>query len=324
MGALISHRSTVLSHRGSLVLPRSPNMVSLGTGILVLGEYFPWSGNTGYQTGPNWSGILTPASSNTISSPGTYQNLVFTDTGSGVAITSDNVVLQNCLIIGSASNTTFYLNVDTGGTATNVKVLHNTIIGASGNTNTGVCLIRVGGTNSYEQNVEIAYNDLSVGEGIEVDGGPAYVHDNYTHALTNASGGNTHYEGLYYGGSADTASWFSLDVEHNTFDMTQMDQTASIHLQNDFGTVQNVTVNNNLVGGNPPKSPGTLYDINFRGDGNSGKPFSATGTNNYCYPTNQTSGTTGYFNTSNGGLGGNFNVTLSGNIDAIAGTPVTG
>ena len=63
---------------------------------------WPNASNTGYAVGPLWSGSLTSASSNDITSPGTYSNLRFTGP---VNIGASNVRLTSCLIDCSADTT---------------------------------------------------------------------------------------------------------------------------------------------------------------------------------------------------------------------------
>ena len=200
------------------------------------GSVFPNATNTGISAGT----ILTPATSNTISAPGVYSGLIFTGT---VTITSSNVTLENCLILGTP-NDGFELAVV--GNLSNVVIQNDEISGAGDNsTQTGVYGIYIEGDSQVTIN---AVNIHDVGVGVDVAAGQVIVENSYIHNF--GSGPGTHYNGIAYfgGGGSD----FSLLIENNSI-INQLTQTDAVIFQNYFGPINNVTVTNNLlVGGDYP------------------------------------------------------------------------
>ena len=77
-----------------------------------------------------------------------------------------------------------------------------------------------------------------------MSGGPVVVENSYIHDLNAAS--SSHYDGIYYGGGSGAN--FSLHIQNNTI-INSNDQTSAIFIENYFGAVNNVTVNNNLLVG---------------------------------------------------------------------------
>ena len=199
--------------------------------------------NTGVPSGTT----LTSASSNTVSSPGTYSDLSFTGP---VTITSSNVTLENCLVTGGDSDN-FEIVVSSG--LSNVLIQDCEIVGAGTNsTQTGTYGVYIEGGSQVTAN---ALNIHGVGTGVEVTGGnnQIIIENSYMHDF--GSGPNTHYEGVYYGGGGGAD--FSLLIQHNTID-NQLNQTAATFIESYSGSVNDVTLNDNiLVGGSYP-----IYVIN--------------------------------------------------------------
>ena len=89
-----------------------------------------------------------------------------------------------------------------------------------------------------------ADNIHDVGNGVDVNDGQTTVENSYIHNLNGGAG--THYNGVGYFG--DGGSDFSLLIQNNTI-INQNTQTDAVMIQNYFGAVNNVTVNNNLLVG---------------------------------------------------------------------------
>ena len=220
------------------------------------GSVFPNATNTGIAAGTK----LTPATSNTISSPGVYSGLIFNGT---VTITSSNVTLENCLIEGTP-NDGFELAVV--GNLSNVVIQNDEIAGAGdSSTQTGVYGIYLENDSQVTIN---AVNIHDVGVGVDVSAGQVIVENSYIHNF--GSGPGTHYNGVAYfgGGGSD----FSLLIKNNSI-INQLTQTDAVILQNYFGPINNVTVTNNLLYGGD-------YPIYVEGEYSGGAVTNVSITNN--------------------------------------------
>jgi len=94
-------------------------------------------------------------------------------------------------------------------------------------------------------------NDIKhVSIGIQLTNGASTVRDNYVHDLFYGSS-DPHYDGITALGGQD-----HVLIEHNTTSVPQDHGTASILIQNTFGPVNDVTVRDNLMYGDPSY---TLY-----------------------------------------------------------------
>jgi hypothetical protein len=218
----------------------------------------PWPDltNTGVPSGT----VLTSASSNAISSPGTYNALSFHGT---VAISASNVTLENSMITGGNSDA-FELVIAPG--LSNVVIQNCTITGAGTNSSqTGVYGIYIEGDSQVTIN---ANNIGQVGTGVNVRGGQVTIENNLIYPLN--SGPGSHYNGIDYDGGG--GSDFSLLIQHNTI-YDQQGQTDAIMIDTYFGPADNVTIDNNiLAGGN--------YAIYAVDQGN-GSPTNISITNNH-------------------------------------------
>ncbi|PSO15064.1 hypothetical protein C7G42_29225 [Bradyrhizobium sp. MOS003] len=87
----------------------------------------------------------------------------------------------------------------------------------------------------------IANNIYNVENGIGVDGGNTLIQDNYIHDMI--ASGSPHYDGISIDGKNS-----NITITHNTV-INDHTQTAAIMIDNYFGPVSNVTVDNNLLYG---------------------------------------------------------------------------
>ncbi|MCK1359492.1 hypothetical protein IVB28_11760 [Bradyrhizobium sp. 199] len=87
----------------------------------------------------------------------------------------------------------------------------------------------------------IANNIYNVENGIGVDGGNTLIQDNYIHDMI--ASGSPHYDGISIDGKN-----FDITIRHNTV-INDHTQTAAIMIDNYFGPVSNVVVDNNLLYG---------------------------------------------------------------------------
>jgi hypothetical protein len=274
------------------------SLTSSGGGGLktYLGPSWPNAGNTGYGNTP-----LTPAGSNNLSTPGTYSGLIFTGV---VTISASNVLLKNCLIVGIPSDP-WHLGVNSG--LTGVVIQNVTIDGIGAGTTTGGAVYGIFITGNSQ--VSILACDISkTGHCIAINDGQILIKDNFMHAMV--SDPSSHYETIYYGGSG--TGGFSLDIEHNTCDASDQVQTAGIYIENFFGAVQNVTINNNLV-----IAPTGDLAIQIEGNQNPNNMTGITVSNNA-----EVAGAFGY-NLYDQGLAPVFQVTHFGNYDYYTKAPVT-
>ncbi|WP_247526373.1 Ig-like domain-containing protein [Bradyrhizobium sp. 199] len=150
------------------------------------------------------------------------------DIHGSVFINAPNVTLENCKVTTDA----FYaVRVATG--VTGAVVQHNEINGVgSGND---------GDYGIMGQGKFIANNIYNVENGIGVDGGNTLIQDNYIHDMI--ASGSPHYDGISIDGKN-----FDITIRHNTV-INDHTQTAAIMIDNYFGPVSNVVVDNNLLYG---------------------------------------------------------------------------
>ena len=207
---------------------------------------YPNATNTGVQAGVT----LTPSGGLTITAPGVYSGL---DISNGVTIDASNVTLENCIITMPSSGNWV---VGVSGGLTGVTIQNCEIYGTGLSGQVGDYGIYVEGNSQVMIN---ACNIHDVGTGVIVSDGQTTVENCYIHNLN--AGAGTHYNGIgFFGGSP---AEFSLNIQNNTI-INQQDQTDAVMIQNYFGNVNNVTVNNNiLIGGGYP-----LYVDASQGTGN--------------------------------------------------------
>jgi pectate lyase len=139
-----------------------------------------------------------------------------------------NVTIRNCIIRSDG-----WWGIE-GEQASNLRVENCDIIG--GNLpNSGIL-----GAGTF------VGNDIShVSIGIQLTGGASTVRGNYIHDLFYGNG-DPHYDGITLLGGQN-----HVIIEHNTFSVPQDGGTASILIGNNFGPVNDVLINNNLMLGDP-------------------------------------------------------------------------
>ena len=220
---------------------------------------YPNATNTGVQAGTN---LTTYNGQLTLSTPGqVVSGLIITG---GVEITASNVTLKDC-IIEVPNNANW--NVGIAGGLTGVVLQNCEIVGAGTSGTLGSYGIYVRGNSQVTIN---AVNMHDVGQGLVLNDGQVTLENSYIHDLNAGSG--THYEDVGYFGDAKSST-FSLNIQNNTL-INQRNQTASVFLQNYFGGLNNITVNNNvLVGGD--------YTIYVDGSASSAPVSNVSITNNH-------------------------------------------
>ena len=101
-------------------------------------------------------------------------------------------------------------------------------------------------------------NNIFGGENaIDPDDG-SIIEDNYIHNMQ--APGSPHYDGVECGGWSNQNN---ITIRHNTIDLRPHDQTGTVNLTNDFGSISNVLIENNmLLGGSY-----SIYTDNSHGGG---------------------------------------------------------
>ena len=193
---------------------------------------WPDATNTGVPLGTT----LTPSGPLTITTSGIVISGL--DMTGMVEIQASNVALENCEITSTGFAAVVAEAVVAEAGVAGV-VIQNCGIDGEGlsNPNTGTFGIYIEGERVTVSNCNI----YGVVSGVTIGGGPALIENNYIHDL-NASPG-THYNGIQYNGG-DTAGL--IDIEHNTI-INQNKQTDAVMIDSDFGPVNGVTINNNLL-----------------------------------------------------------------------------
>lgn len=213
---------------------------------------FPDATNTGVLAGTT----LKSSGPLVITTPGAViQGL---DISGGVVIKAPNVTLLNCKVSSSGY---YAVQIDKG--VQGVTVQNCTIDSQGG-----------GGVGISGQGNFIANNIYGAADGINVWGDNTVIQDNYIHGMAGSSG--SHFDSI----QADGA-FKNLTIEHNTV-INEQGQTSAIMLDNYWGAIDNVKINNNLlVGGGY-----TVY-INESAQGTAGTPGAVTNvsfTNNHIGP----------------------------------------
>lgn len=203
---------------------------------------WPDSTNTGVPDGVT----LLPSGSIIVTQPGTVISGL--DIKGTVYIDADNVTIENCRITSSAYSV---VQIKTGSTGV---VIQDCEINGTGSNNEGSHGINGVGT--------FLRNDIyNVENGINVGAGSSgtVIEGNYIHDLQ--ASGSPHYDGIQIDGGQS-----NIRIEHNTV-INPHGQTAAVMIDNYFGPVSNVVVNDNLlVGGGY-----TIYaDAQFGGGALSG------------------------------------------------------
>lgn len=208
---------------------------------------FPDATNTGVPAGVT----LSPSGSLTVTKAGTVISGL--DIKGTVYINAPNVTIENCKITGSTD--TGVVNIASGVTGATVK---NCTISGTGANNDGSHGINGQGT-------FIGNNISGVENGLNISGAST-IQGNYIHDLK--ASGSPHYDGIQIDGGESNVS-----ISHNTV-INEFGQTSAVMIDNYFGPISNIKVDNNLLSGGGY----TVYsDAQFSGGSISGVSF----TNNH-------------------------------------------
>jgi hypothetical protein len=207
--------------RGPIAAPRPPVTTPIDIDPTRFG--LPTADTTGVPAGvtlTNYNGPMT------IRTPGAVIKNVIID--GQLTVDAANVTIRNCII---QSNDWWGIN---GDRAPNLTVESCKIIG--GNlTNSGIL-----GSGTF------VGNDIShVSIGIQLTDGASTVSSNYIHDLFYGNGA-PHYDGVVALGRQN-----HVVIEHNTIWGPNENGTADVFIDNDFGSVNDVIVRDNLMFGDP-------------------------------------------------------------------------
>ena len=182
---------------------------------------WPSAANTGVPAGVT----LLPSGGMIINTPGAViSGLNISGT---VYINAPNVTLMNCRI---TSGEFYVVKVNAGITG---AVVQDCEINGTGLTTGGSD--GIGGQGTFLRN-----NIYNVGNGVVIQGNNSLVQDNYIHDL-NAPG--EHYDGIQIDGGISNAT-----IRHNTI-INDHDQTSAVQINNWFGPVSNIVIDNNKLSG---------------------------------------------------------------------------
>ena len=177
---------------------------------------FPDAQNTGVRDGVT----LTVVGDMTVTTPGAVISGL--EIHGTLRIEADNVTVRDCKIINDDS-------------------AYNGILIPDGNTGAVVeyCDI-IGAINGISGAGTFRFNDFDSNEnGINVYG-PSLIQDNYIHNMSGLS--TAHYDGIEINGGGGTT------IRHNTI-INENDQTSGVMIDNYFGSVSGIIVDNNYIAG---------------------------------------------------------------------------
>jgi hypothetical protein len=239
---------------------------------------FPDATTAGVPTGV----ALTPSGSLTINTPGAV--IEGLDIQGMVTINADNVTLKNCKVTAGGWAV---INITSGKTGVVIQDCEINGLSAQG-------VRGISGQGTFLRN-DIHHTE----DGIYLTGSNTLIQDNYIHDL------QSNWSGPHYDGIATDGGVSNITIRHNTV-INPHGQTSALMLSNYFGSVTNVTVDNNLLEGGGY----TVYsDGQFNGGTISGVSF----TNNYLVR-----GQYGYSSIRNN------TPVWQGNVDGDTGQPVGG
>jgi hypothetical protein len=147
-----------------------------------------------------------------------------------VYIKAANVTVKDCQI---TSNGWAVVQIQPGVTGAVVQdcTLNGTGSAPDGTGNQGIM-----GQGTFLRN-----NIYNVENGITLQGNNTVIEDNYIHDLS--AGGSPHYDGIQIDGGIS-----NLTIRHNTI-INSHGSAGAIMIDNEFGPISNVTVDNNLLAG---------------------------------------------------------------------------
>ena len=195
------------------------------------GSVFPNATNTGVPAGV----ALKPSGSLTLSTAG--QVVSGLDISGTVYITASNVTLENCVI---ESNGYYVIEVAPGVTGVVIQDCEIDGMGLNGSAGSSGIFVEGSGVSIIGCNIHDAADGVSIGGGTA----PVVIEDDYIHNLLAPTTTN-HYNGIQYNGSGDSGA---ITIENNTIINTQ-GQTDAVMIDNYYGSVNNVAINNNLLSG---------------------------------------------------------------------------
>jgi hypothetical protein len=183
---------------------------------------FPDATNTGVSAGVD----LTPYNGDlVINTPGAVISGL--DIQGTVFIEAPNVTLEDCQITSAS-----YWVVEITGGNDGVTVQNCTINGVG----TGEGSSGIEGTGTFLNN-----NIYNVENGITLDGGDTLIQGNYIHDLL--ASGSPHYDGIQIDGDVS-----NVTISGNTV-INPWTQTSAVMIDNYFGPISNIFVDNNLLVG---------------------------------------------------------------------------
>jgi hypothetical protein len=145
-----------------------------------------------------------------------------------ILINAPDVTLKNCVV--TAANFVVIKIANVRGVTVQDCTINGTGFGNDGSHG-------IQGTGTFLRN-----NIFNVENGITVDGsGPTIIRDNYIHNLL--ASGSPHYDGIQIDGGIA-----NVTIEHNTV-INRHIQTSAVMIDNYYGAVTNIKVNNNLLAG---------------------------------------------------------------------------
>lgn len=238
---------------------------------------WPSAANTGVPAGVT----LTPSGGMTITTPGTV--IDGKDISGTINVHANNVTIRNSRVRGSG-----FALVWIAGGVTGTRIEDCDLDGMKSSA----------GSMGVWGPATVLRNDIVGVENAVAPGSGSVVQDNYIHAL--GAPGSPHIDGIQIDGGLS-----NITIRHNTIDMTEWSQTATVMIDNYFGPISNMSVDNNLLKG----AGFTVYsDGQFSGGSITGVKF----TNNAFVR-----GYWGY------ALIRNNSVTQSGNYDYSSGKAIT-
>jgi large repetitive protein len=147
-----------------------------------------------------------------------------------VHIKAADVTVENCQITSNGW-AVVQIQPDVTGTVVRDCTINGTGSAPDGTGNQGIM-----GQGTFLRN-----NIYNVENGITLTGNNTVIQDNYIHDLN--AGGSPHYDGIQIDGGIS-----NLTIRHNTI-INSHGAAGAIMIDNDFGAISNVTVDNNLLAG---------------------------------------------------------------------------
>lgn len=241
---------------------------------------------SGYPTADNtgWSGELTPASF--VRSTADDQIIENLDIFGNVFIEHDNVTIRNCRIV---SGVPFHvIQLDIGAHPTYTMTVEDCEIDGRNVTINGI----LGAGTFRRNNIHGVHNGINSGD--------ATITDNYIHALGGQVADDPHFDCIECNSAPN-----GMTITHNTLFCVHS-QTSAIMLNNEFGAIRDVLVDDNIAAGGAY----TIYVDDTKGGGTV-EGHTIRLTNN-----KMLTGQFGYFSTYTS------DPIVMGNTDAITGLPV--